>query len=364
MSQNDADPTVTPGSRSAAVPERWFDTGAQRPQLTYRRFLAFAALAVMVALAPVLLWRLSDIVLLAFGAVLIATLLRVVAEPFERWTPLPSWLSLMISGLIVIGLVGAAAWVFGSEIATEFSDITRRIETAAREIRGMLDKNEAGKYLVAQMQGPTLSVTGMLQRVFSLGTSVLEALVVVVISALYLVVQPQAYRRGIVLLFPPRMHKEAEDTLDEIGRTLRLWLIGQITQMLIIGGLSTLAVWLIGLPSVFALGLIAAVTEFVPYLGPIMAAIPAILVALTQSPDAALWTLGAYILIHQIEGNLITPLIQRWLIFIPPALMLLGIAAIGTLFGVAGVVFAGPIVVTLFVVVKKLYVRDTLGEKA
>jgi len=151
--------------------------------------------------------------------------------------------------------------------------------------------------------------------------------------------------------------------LDEVGRSLRLWMIGQIIQMVIVGLLSTIAVWLLGLPSVLALGLIATATEFVPYLGPIAAAIPAILVALTQGSGTALWTLVAYVLIHQVEGNILTPLIEKRLIFIPPALILLGIAAIGVLFGFAGVIFAAPIVVTLYVAVKQLYVRDVLGEK-
>ena len=312
---------------------------------------------------PILLWQLADVLLLAFGAVLIACLLQVVAEPFQRWTPLPDWLSLLVSGLLVLGLFVSAGWVFGSQLAAEFSDVTTRIESASGEIETLLKQNEAGKYLLGQVQGTDLSVTIMLQRAFSLGTSILEALIVIVISAIYLVVQPRTYRRGLVLLFPPAHRGRIDVMLGEIGRSLRLWMIGQIIQMLIVGLLSTIAVWLLGLPSVLALGLIATATEFVPYLGPIAAAIPAILVALTQGTDTALWTLAAYVIIHQVEGNILTPLIEKRLIFIPPALILLGIAAIGVLFGLAGVIFAAPIVVTIYVAVKQLYVKEVLGEK-
>ncbi len=133
-------------------------------------------------------------------------------------------------------------------------------------------------------------------------------------------------------------------------------------QMVTIGLLSTLAVWLIGLPSPWALGLIAAVAEFVPYLGPILAAIPALLVALTGGESQVIWTLAAYLAIHQVEGNLVVPLIQQRMISIPPALMLLGIAAIGALAGLIGFLMAAPIVVAVFVVVQKVYVRDTLKE--
>jgi predicted PurR-regulated permease PerM len=122
-------------------------------------------------------------------------------------------------------------------------------------------------------------------------------------------------------------------------------------------------VWIIGLPAPIALGLIAGVAEFVPYLGPIVAAIPAVLVAVTKSPQAVAWTLLAYVIIHQTEGNVIVPLVQRHLVSIPPAVMLLAIVTIGFLFGTVAMIFAAPIAVVIFVVVKKLYVRDTLGEK-
>jgi predicted PurR-regulated permease PerM len=133
--------------------------------------------------------------------------------------------------------------------------------------------------------------------------------------------------------------------------------------MVLIGALSTLAVWIVGVPSPFALGLIAGVGEFIPYLGPFLAAIPALLVAITVSPQTALWTALAYLIIHQIEGNVVAPLIQRRMVSIPPAVMLLGIVAITYLFGMVAIVFAAPIVVVVFASVTLLYVRDTLGEK-
>jgi predicted PurR-regulated permease PerM len=126
--------------------------------------------------------------------------------------------------------------------------------------------------------------------------------------------------------------------------------------------LTTLAVWLVGLPAPWALGLIAALAEFIPYVGPILAAVPALLVALTKGQSEVIWTLAAYLLIHQVEGNLVVPLVQRRMIYIPPALMLLGIAAVGALLGIVGFIIGAPIVVALFVVVKKAYVRDRLKE--
>jgi predicted PurR-regulated permease PerM len=142
-----------------------------------------------------------------------------------------------------------------------------------------------------------------------------------------------------------------------------LWLIADLIQMVVIGLLTTAAVWMIGLPSPLALGVIAGLAEFVPYVGPIVAAVPALLVATTQGMNAVLWTLVAYLVIHQIEGNLVAPLIQRQLIFIPPAVMLLAIIAVLFVFGEFAVIFAGPMAVIIFVAVNKLYVRDSLHEE-
>jgi len=201
------------------------------------------------------------------------------------------------------------------------------------------------------------------EKLFTVSTGFIEAVVVSVVAGLYIVAQPSIYRTGLVDLFPPRSHPHAREAIDAVANALRLWLLGQLIQMVAIGILSTIAVWLIGLPAPLALGLIAGVAEFIPYLGPILAAIPAGLVAVTKGTDALIWTIIAYILIHQAEGNLIGPIVQREMLYIPPAVILLGIISISFLFGAIAIVFAAPMVVMLFVLIKKLYVRETLGEK-
>ncbi|WP_237479316.1 AI-2E family transporter [Lichenibacterium dinghuense] len=341
--------------------DRPINAGAIWP--SYGRVLRYAAVVVGVALVPVLLWKLSDVVLLTVGAVLLATLIEVVAEPLERWTPLPGWSRLVVAGLVVLGLFGLAAWVFGSQLASELTDVTERATAAVDQLREHLDRSGIGRTILERAGSTDVSVMATGREALALGVSALEGLVVMAISAVYLVAQPEPYRHGIALLFPPRAHGRVYAALDEVWRTLRLWLLGQLTQMLIIGLLTTFVVWLIGVHSPLALGLIAFVAEFVPYLGPILAAVPALLVAFTQSPELALWTLGGYLAIHQVEGNIVTPLIQRRLIVIPPALMLIGIAAVGSLFGTVGVLFAGPIVAMLYAGIRQLYVRDALDEE-
>jgi predicted PurR-regulated permease PerM len=332
-------------------------------QMSYLEFLKRTLIFVAVAVLPVLIWYLFGVVLMAFGAVILAMLLRLGAQPFMRWLSLPEPFALAISGALILGIIVGTGYLFGTRIAGEFQDVTQRAMSAAAGIHRGLEGSPYGKFLLDHFSGSDVSVTGVLSGLLKISSRFLEAVVIMVISAVYLAAQPRHYRDGLIWLFPPQVHPHATRIIDGIGEALRLWMIGQLIEMVVIGALSTLAVWMIGVPSPLALGLIAGIGEFIPYVGPLLAAIPALLVALTKSPEATLWTAVAYLIIHQIEGNVVAPLIQRRMISIPPAVMLLGIVAITYLFGAIAIVFAAPIVVVIFAGVNLLYVRDTLGEK-
>jgi predicted PurR-regulated permease PerM len=142
---------------------------------------------------------------------------------------------------------------------------------------------------------------------------------------------------------------------------LRLWLIGQAISMIVVGLATGIGLWLAGVPSAVALGVIAGLTEAVPYVGPIVGSIPGLLVALTVGPETAFWALVVYVIVQQLEGYALLPIIQRRMVSLPPALTLFWIMAAGLLFGALGVVFAAPILVVIYVLVKRLYVREALG---
>lgn len=326
------------------------------------QFFKLALIVVAATLTPVLIWYLSGVILIAVGAVILATLLRLGAEPLKRWLSLPETLALVLSCLVVLLVVGGTGYLFGTRIGGELHDVIRRAFSATTTLETLMQGSPFGKFILDHLQGDNVSLTRVLSGVLVISSAFLEALIIVVISGIYLAAQPRLYRTGLIWLFPPRAHGRAAEFVDGIGEALRLWLIGQLIEMVLIGLLCTVVVWLIGVPSPLALGLIAFVGEFIPYLGPILAAIPAILVALTKSPDTALWTLLAYLIIHQIEGQIIAPMIQRRMVFIPPAVMLLGIVALTYLFGSVAIIFAAPIVVIIFAAVNLLYVHDTLGE--
>jgi predicted PurR-regulated permease PerM len=332
-------------------------------QTSYSDFFKRALIVVAAAVTPVLIWYLFGVVLMAFGAIILAMLLRLVAQPLEHRLALPEWAALIISGLFILGVIGGTGYLFGSQISGEFQDVVRRTSSASDFIEHTMRGTVLGNYTLQHLTSGNFSLADILPGVLKVSMTFLEGVVIMLISGVYLAAQPRLYRSGMIWLFPPSKHTRAAEVLDGIAEALWLWLIGQLVEMVLIGALTTFAVWMIGVPSPLAIGLIAGIGEFIPYLGPILAAIPAVLVALTKSPETVLWTIFAYLIIHQIEGQIVAPLIQRHMVAIPPALMLLGIVAITYLFGAVAIIFAAPIVVTVFAAVNLLYVRDTLGEK-
>ena len=146
----------------------------------------------------------------------------------------------------------------------------------------------------------------------------------------------------------------------ESERALRLWLKGQLIAMVAVGLLVGLGLWALGMPSALALGLLAGMLEFIPFAGPLIAAIPAILLALAVGPDMALWVLLLYFAVQQFEGYVLTPLVQQYAVDLPGVVLLFSLLAFGTLFGTLGLILAAPLTVVSYVLVKRLYVIEAL----
>ena len=143
---------------------------------------------------------------------------------------------------------------------------------------------------------------------------------------------------------------------------MRVWLAGQLIAMTLVGALTGVGLWLVGVPSAFALGLIMGLADFVPFIGPIFAAIPIILIASTQDPQAVLWSIGILLVVQQIESSLIVPLVAGRLVSLAPAVGLFSVIAMGILLGPLGLLFGFPLAVLVDVAVRRLYVLDGLGE--
>ena len=313
-----------------------------------------------------LLWYLVDVLLLIFAAVLLSVLLRAIARPLDRRTGIGDNWALAVAALLVTLVITLAVFLFGAEIRAQTIKLAETLPTAwdlfiRRILSGDL-RDQVMEQAEDAMPAAGQFLTNLMVGAWSVAGG-LSGLVLIIVGGLYLAAQPGIYRNGFLLLFPDDgKRSSAKETLDAMGEALQLWLVGQLLTMAFILVVSLVGLWAIGLPAAVALAVFAGLAQFVPILGPIVASVPALLVALTESWQMVLWVLALYVVIQQVESNLVTPLVQRRTVHLPPALPLFAVVVFGLLFGLMGVLLATPLAVVAFVGIKKLWVRDTLGE--
>lgn len=332
-------------------------------KLTEREFVRRVLIALALAALVYLLWELRIILLMFFGAVVIATIFRSVADYICRYTRLHHSLATALSILLVLGLVFGLAAVFGNHVADQATALRDRLPEAWEEFErrvgdmGLGDQLERLVATITTPGGGSLSEFGRV--LLSIGSGIAD-FIVVIFAGIYLATQPNFYRIGAIKLVPPAKRKIAAEAMLESERALRLWLWGQGIAMVVVGTLIGAGLWVLGMPSAFILGLIAGLLEFIPFAGPVLAAVPAILLALAVSPEMALYVFFLYLIVQQFEGNVLTPMVQQYAVDLPGVVLLFSLIAFGTLFGTLGVILAAPLAVVMLVLVKRLYVIETL----
>ena len=184
------------------------------------------------------------------------------------------------------------------------------------------------------------------------------------VGGIYLAANPRMHVHGVARLLPPARRVTVLRAMHDTGNALRLWLIGQGVVMLSMGLMMWAAYAWLGLPSAAALALIAALADFVPFIGPILGALPALVIASTIDMQTLLWTLGAVVVAQQIESYALMPFVQRRAVKLPPFIGLVSIVVFGTLFGLIGIILAVPLAVAVMTLVQRLWVKGVLDEQA
>lgn len=328
---------------------------------TYRVLIAVA----LVALA-VLAWALADVLMLVFGGILLATALRALSDPLSEHSPLSSRWALTVVIVTLVGLLAAVLWLSGAQIASQLQQLTEVLPGAVESMRRWLDASPLGASVVDLAQRGVEGARGTVSGIARFASATFGALanvLLILFLGLYLAVEPSLYRRGVLHLVPIRARARTGTALEASGRALKKWLLGQLIAMVSIGLITGIGLWLLGVPLALSLALIAGVTEFIPFIGPILGAIPGVLVAFTVGGAMPLYVILLYFLIQQVEGNLLMPIVQKWAVALPPALGLLGVVIFGLLFGMLGVLFATPLMVVVMVLVQKLYVDAAVEVK-
>lgn len=327
---------------------------------TYRHqtFTEQALIVLALGAIALMLWKIVGLLILIFGAVVGAAVLQTCMIPLLRLGA-PRWLALftVIIGLVVV--LGLISWAFGAQVSAELESLVSLLPNAWEQLQERLEGSQLAPLVndaadrAGDMFGNGLSQVGMI--VVSMGGSIVSFFALIV-GMIYFAAQPSVYRRGLLLLAPIKSRPKLADALDESGRALRFWLGGQLVAMVVTGLLVGVSMWLLGVPAPLGLGLVAGLLDFVPLVGPLIAAIPALLLAFTVSPQTTLFVLIAYTIIQQIEGNILQPLVQQRAVHLPPALLLFSLFAASTLFGLAGLLLAAPLTVVVFVLLNRLYV--------
>ena len=398
---DDVVPTETSVVRRRRVRRR-------RPGWGSADVLRAAALVMALYLFGRLVWFANPLVLTAFLGILFGLAVSSGVDRLTRWR-LPRGLS---AALIVIGFFGAlfgfGAWMAptlhsqGVELRRRLPDAIDRVEAWINHRRnGVIGMVFSGLSTEARVDSaatttpapkPALPQTatspttapadsvalaetlrqrlgaqfnGATRYLFPFLSSTIEivtGLFIIIFLSIYIAVDPGMYRRGIMHLFPHERRDRVGQVLSAIAAVLRKWLVTQLIAMVTIGIVTTILLLVLDVKAAFALGLLSGLFEFIPTLGPIISALPAIAMGFLDSPEKALWVMIAYIGVQFLEGHLLIPLLMKGGINLPPALTVFSQALMAVLFGFLGLMCAVPLLAATVVGVKMLYVEDVVGD--
>jgi predicted PurR-regulated permease PerM len=336
--------------------------------LSLRQVGLFYALGALFLGMFALLWHAGNVLLLVFASILIAVLLHGASVRLGRLLHLSYRFALPLVLLLVIAVIGLTGTLLAPQVAEQIDQLFATIPSAIQKLRGYVERYGWLRGLANELPSPekmASAASTMLSQarlVFTGALGVLANLVIILFLSLYLAAQPQVYRRGLLALVPKRMLPRGEEVMQELGDTLWLWLFGKMLAMVVVGAGTALGLTLLDVPLALTLGIVAGLFDFIPYIGPILAGIPATLIAFTDSPTLALYVVLLFVAIQMVEAYLLTPLVERKTVSLPPALTITTQVLMSIPFGLLGVALASPLAAVVYVLVTMLYVQGVLGK--
>lgn len=362
---NDQPPPRPPADTPAAVADPIKVANAATTHLPYGQ-IAIATLIVLGILGSALVMiELTRFFMLVFAAVVIGSIFDTIASVLCRHLKLGRGIALTLSVISLIAIIAAAFTLFGSQLAGQIDTIQDSIPGAVTNVENFLDRfgwGDKARELTSVSSNDISQILSQAGGYALAAGSSLADLVLVLVGAIFLASDPATYRRGLLLLLPKPAVKTADLALDDISHGLRGWMLGQSVSSLVIVAFTWAGLELLGVPAAAGLGLLAGLLDVIPMIGPIIAGLPAVLLAFTVSPITALWTLLLYLIIQQLQGNFLQPMIQKQAVNVPPAVLLFAVIAAGLLFGTMGVLLAAPLTVVVFVLIQRVYVQTLLGK--
>ncbi|MGC2235036.1 MAG: AI-2E family transporter [Pyrinomonadaceae bacterium] len=335
-----------------------------------RRVLITVSLVLAMILLLVLVYFTIDVLLLIFAAVLLSVFLRGLADLVNRYTRLSETLSVLLVSFLLIVIIAGAVALLAPSVAEQVRNLRTELPESAKKVGDYISQFSWGRTIIEQMPSTddimkkidASSLLSSVGGIFSTTMGAVGNFFVVILLAVYLAIEPRFYVGGFIKLFPIENRRRVREVMLAIFDTLRWWLIGKAGSMLFIGLLTWIGLSILGVPLALTLGLIAGLLSFIPNFGPIISAIPAILLAFIDKPVTALYVLVLFVGVQLVESNLVTPLIERETIELPPALTIVFQLALGIIIGGLGLVLATPILAVVMVIVQMVYIQDVLGD--
>jgi predicted PurR-regulated permease PerM len=334
------------------------------PRLEDQPFLRRLGYVVLALALVLFVKQAADLLLLTFGAVLGAVFLSAVGDGIAKRLHVPRGAGVAGAALLLFGTIGAIGWLFGSELGAQAHQLATRLPIEFKALQARWSASPLGSLVLSsgQAAGGGSKVANLILGTGWGAIEVLVNFVVILIGALFFAADPALYRRGLLLLVPPPFRPSAAEAVDDVGVALRLWLLTQIVSMVLMGMMIACGLWLAGLPSWGALGVLGGLSEFIPYVGPTLAMLPALAEPLAGGGGSVWGVLATYALVRLVQANLITPLVSQRVVHVPPGLYIFLILAMGFVFGTFGIFFSGALAVTTFTLVRRLYLAEVLGE--
>ncbi len=318
--------------------------------------------------ALLLYFGIAYLLVLIFGGLLVGTVFRMLTRGVERITRLPHGLAMLLVLALLAGVLVLAGWAAAPRLVEQAHQLAVRLPVAFERFRQQLGHTSWGRYLLFRVPrwaageggvSPLTRLTGAL----AITLDVVVGVIVVFFVGLYSAYEPHLYAKGLLEMFPAGRQRRMGQVLAAVDYALRWWILGQLITMTVLGLFTGLGLWLVGVPLALVLGVISGLLNFIPTFGALMAFVPAALLAVAESPRKLLYVLFIWLGAHLLEGYILTPMIQRRTVWLPPVLGISAQVILGVLLGPVGLIFAHPLVVAGMVVVKMLYVEDALGNK-
>lgn len=329
----------------------------------HQRAIFVAVLALAVLVLTIGFRFIAQTFLVAFTGLLVAVALTGPSEWLARRTRLGRSLALALVILTLLLVVLGGASLFGYQIAEQADRLSRSLKEASQQVEQTLRHTQWGRWILngsgSLMQEGAQLASGA-SVIMSSTVYVVAVLVVVFFIGAYVAAEPGLYEAGLIELFPLRHQARAREITHAVGGTLQWWLLGQCISMTIIGTLTTLGLLLLGAPFPLALGILAGVLTFVPNVGPTLSLVPAVLLSMMQGPRLAIWVVLLYLGVQTVESYFVTPLVQRRTIYLPPALTITSQFLLWILAGSLGLVVATPLTAAILVLVRRLYLGNSL----